>query len=150
MVKCKYCGGENPDKNKFCMNCGAPLDHDAADAVEQQDFTEEDLPAQADVPEPEPFQEDPFGQPQPALDPAVNMSNAPVEPIPIGGLIAWAVFVILGCWIPGAAALYYIFKINKAQSVEEQQQLLGNAKKILIVGTVLSALNLLRMIGMRS
>ena len=143
MIKCKYCGGDNPDDNKFCMHCGAPLDHDAQDAAEQQGFTEEHLPAQTDVPEPE----QPYEDVPPSYEPTYSASNQYVEPVPIAGLVAWAIFVILGCWIPGVVALYYIFKINKAATFEEQQQLLGNARKVLIVGTVLSALNLFRMIA---
>ena len=151
MIKCKYCGGENPDSHKFCMNCGAPLDHDAQDAVEQQDYAEEEFTMETEPPKPETVEIPPeqFNEVQPHFDPSVNMSGMPVEKIPLGGLIAWAVFVILGCWIPGVVALYYIFKINKAASYEEQQQLLTNAKRILIVGTVLSALNLFRMVGAR-
>ena len=68
---------------------------------------------------------------------------------PIGGLIAWAIFNTLGCLIPGAIALYYIFKINKAASYDEQQQLLTNTKRILVVGTVLCVLNLIMQFGGR-
>ena len=144
MIKCKYCGGENPDNNKFCMNCGAPLDHDAQDEVEQHEYAEENLPVQTEEPgpAPEPTPQDSYNNVRPPYDPAAGMSGPAVEPVPIGGLIAWAIFNTLGCLIPGAVALFYIFKINKAASYEEQQQLLTNTKRILIVGTVLCVLNL--------
>ena len=144
MKKCVYCGGENPDDNKFCMNCGAPMDHDAQDTAEQQEHVEESLPVQTQAPKPAPEQvpsaPENYGQ-QPIVSTG-GMSGPAVEPVPIGGLIAWAIFNTLGCLIPGAIALFYIFKINKASSYEEQQQLLTNTKRILIVGTVLCVLNL--------
>ena len=148
MIKCKYCGGENPDNNKFCMNCGAPLDHDAQDAVEQQEYAEENLPAQTEAPKPAPEQvpTEPHNYGQ---QPFASTAGPAVEPVPIGGLIAWAIFNTLGCLIPGAVALFYIFKINKAASYEEQQQLLTNTKRILIVGTVLCLLNLFLQFGGR-
>lgn len=145
MIKCQYCGQEIPDDSKFCTNCGAPVEQAVA-----AEPVHEELPVEMynHEPEPEPVQPpaQQYGQEPPVFEPAVESYQQPVQPIPTGGLIAWAVFVILGCWIPGVVALYYIFKINKAQSVSEQEQLLSNAKKVLIIGTVLSALNLLRMI----
>lgn len=151
MIKCKYCGGDNPDNNKFCMNCGAPLDHDAKDAAEQQAYEEHHLPVETEVqkPEPEPEQipTEQYNNVQPPFNPAFNMPGAAVEPVPIGGLIAWAIFVCLGCLIPGAVALFYIFKINKSASVEEQQMLLSRTKKILIAGTVLCVINLIMQMG---
>ena len=149
MIKCKYCGGENPDDNKFCMNCGAPLDHDAQDAVEQQGFHEGNPPAQTDFlsPEPEEIPSQPYSDPQPFYQTSPGVSGPAVEPVPIGGYIAWAIFNIIGCWIFGAVALYYIFKINKAATYEEQQQLLTNTKRILIVGTVLCVLLILQFGG---
>ena len=148
MIKCKYCGGENPDNNKLCMNCGAPLDHDAQDAVEQQEYAEEKLPAQTEAPKPVPEQipSEPHNYGQ---QPYASTTGPAVEPVPIGGLIAWAIFNTLGCLIPGAVALFYIFKINKAASYEEQQQLLTNTKRILVVGTVLCLLNLFLQFGGR-
>ncbi len=150
MIKCKYCGGENPDNNKFCMNCGAPLEHDAQDAAEQQGFHEENLPpVQTGTSAPEQIPPEPHDNAQPFYETAPGVSGPAVEPVPIGGLIAWAIFNTLGCLIPGAVALYYIFKINKAASYDEQQQLLTNTKRILVVGTVLCVLNLIMQFGGR-
>ena len=152
MIKCNYCGGENPDDYKFCMNCGAPLDHDhdAQDAAEQQGFHEEDTPVQTDflAPEPEEIPSQPYSA-QPFYETSSGVPGPAVEPVPLGGYIAWAIFNTLGCLIPGAVALYYIFKINKAATYEEQQQLLTNTKRILIVGTVLCVLNLVLQFGSR-
>ena len=145
MIKCRYCDGENPDSNKFSMNCGAPLDHNAKEAAEQQEYTGNTQPMETEVPRLE--SEKPAWELNNShmhvYDQPVNPPYTPVEPIPIGGLIAWAVIDMLGCLIPGIVALVYIFKINKAGSYEEQQQLLSTSKKILIVGTVLCVLNLL-------
>ena len=73
-------------------------------------------------------------------------NNRTVTPIPIGGYIAWSIFVILFCTIPGIAALIYVLRINRAATVEEQLKTMDTAKKILIVGTVLAVLNLVSMI----
>ena len=75
-----------------------------------------------------------------------SRSNRTVTPIPIGGYIAWSIFVILFCTIPGVAALVYVLRINRAATVEEQLKTMDTAKKILIVGTVLAVLNLVSMI----
>ena len=153
MIKCKYCGGENPDDNKFCMNCGAPLDAKAPDAVDHQEWTGNTQPMETQAPAPQPESElsawEPNNGAPMEYDQPVNHEVTPMEPVPIGGLIAWAIIDMLGCLIPGIVALVYIFKINKAASYEEQQQLLTTSKRILIVGTVLCVLNLLASFGAR-
>ena len=141
MKICPYCHNENENDNKFCNFCGAPFENDAAKAentgvesvpeVEPSDYQtqENTVPAQeSEVPVHNSF------------DPGAN--NGPVTPIPIGGYIAWSIFVILFCTIPGIAALIYVLRINRAATVEEQLKTMDTAKKILIVGTVLAVINL--------
>lgn len=70
----------------------------------------------------------------------------PPEKIPIGGYVAWAIANILFCTIPGAIGLFFVLKINKAATQEEQLKAMDTAKKALIIGSVLAALNLLSQI----
>lgn len=145
MKICPYCHNENENDNKFCNFCGAPFENDAA----KTESTEVES-----VPEFEPIDYQTQESSAPAqesevpvynsYDPGAN--NRPVTPIPIGGYIAWSIFVILFCTIPGVAALIYVLRINRAATVEEQLKTMDTAKKILIVGTVLAVLNLVSMI----
>lgn len=153
MVICPYCGSENADENKFCDNCGAPLKEQRSEAADQESIV------------PNESSEDPYGS---AEDDSLSNNDQPyqgnvqndgspayisttqmVEPIPTGGLVVWAAIVLLLCTIPGAVAFYFIAKINKASSYEEQQDLLKKTKIILIVGTVLGVLGLFGQIGAR-
>ena len=77
----------------------------------------------------------------------LGANNGTVTPIPIGGYVAWSIFVILFCTIPGIAALFYVLRINRATTPEEQLKTLDTAKKILIVGTVLAVINLVSTIA---
>lgn len=141
MKICPYCHNENENDNKFCNFCGAPFENDAA----KTENTEVES-----VPEFEPIDYQTQENTVPAqesevpvhnsFDPGAN--NGPVTPIPIGGYIAWSIFVILFCTIPGIAALIYVLRINRAATVEEQLKTMDTAKKILIVGTVLAVINL--------
>ena len=145
MKICPYCRNENENDNKFCNFCGSPFENDAA----KTENTEVES-----VPEFEPIDYQTQESSAPAqesevpvynsYDPGAN--NGPVTPIPIGGYIAWSIFVILFCTIPGIAALIYVLRINRAATVEEQLKTMDTAKKILIVGTVLAVLNLVSMI----
>ena len=145
MKICPYCRNENENDNKFCNFCGSPFENDAA----KTENTEVES-----VPEFEPIDYQTQESSAPAqesevpvynsYDPGAN--NRPVTPIPIGGYIAWSIFVILFCTIPGIAALIYVLRINRAATVEEQLKTMDTAKKILIVGTVLAVLNLVSMI----
>ena len=145
MKICPYCHNENENNNKFCNFCGAPFENDAPKA--------ENTAAES-VPEFEPINYQPQESPAPAQGNEVPVYNNPdfgagnetVTPIPIGGYVAWSIFVILFCTIPGVAALIYVLRINKAATREEQLKTLDTAKKILIVGTVLAVFNLVNVI----
>lgn len=145
---CPYCKNENPDSNKFCTSCGAPLE----DIKPQESTPEAPVMEETEVAvndhQPEAEQSSAPNDSQvtsPFDPPPVSYQNyqQEVQPIPIGGYIAWAVFNILFCTIPGAIGLYFVFKINKSTTVEEQQKNLDYAKKALIIGTVLAVLNLI-------
>lgn len=149
MFICPYCGSENADGNKFCDNCGAPLKEQNTEVTVQESSFPNDSSADSYDSAKEDSSNS-YGQPY--QDDATNYGNPigqTVEPIPTGGLVVWAVVVLLLCWIPAAFALYYIFKINKATSYEEQQDLLKKAKTALIIGSVLGVLNLVSQIGLR-
>ena len=145
MKICPYCRNEIENVNKFCNFCGSACENDSA----KTENTEVES-----VPEFEPIDYQTQENTVPAqesevpvhnsFDPGAN--NGPVTPIPIGGYIAWSIFVILFCTIPGIAALIYVLRINRAATVEEQLKTMDTAKKILIVGTVLAVLNLVSMI----
>ena len=170
MKICPYCSNENQDTNRYCIACGAPLD-DVKPVAEEPAVVEpaaevpaaEAAPAEAAPAEPqesfyEPAQtstESGGAKEDSLINPGHNNYNIPpvsynqqVTPIPIGGYVAWSIAVILFCTIPGVIALYYVLKINKATTVEEQQQTLSTAKKVLIVGTALAVINLISTIGM--
>ncbi len=145
MKICPYCHNENENDNKFCNFCGAPFENDAAKAENTEvesvpEFEPIDYQTQENT---VPAQESEVSVHN-SFDPGAN--NGPVTPIPIGGYIAWSIFVILFCTIPGIAALIYVLRINRAATVEEQLKTMDTAKKILIVGTVLAVLNLVSMI----
>ena len=127
MAVCSHCGEPVVEGASFCANCGAPLKEEPAQTY------------QNDIFEPVP-QEEPgiFDQPQPSA-----YVPQPVEPIPTGGLIAWGIFVLLFCTIPGVVALINTRKINRATSYEEQQHALDVTKKWLIAGTILAVLNMI-------
>ena len=145
MKICPYCHNENENDNKFCNFCGAPFENDAAKAGNT---------GVESVPEFEPIDYQTQENTVPAQESEVPVHNSfdsgannrTVTPIPIGGYIAWSIFVILFCTIPGVAALVYVLRINRAATVEEQLKTMDTAKKILIVGTVLAVLNLVSMI----
>ena len=146
MKICPYCHNENENSNKFSNFCGAPFENDAA---------KEENNAVESVPEYEPNDYQPQDNPVPAQESEVPVynnydlgaNNGTVTPIPIGGYVAWSIFVILFCTIPGIAALFYVLRINRATTPEEQLKTLDTAKKILIVGTVLAVINLVSTIA---
>ena len=153
MFICPYCGSENADENKFCDNCGAPLKERNTDVTVQESSVLNDSSADsygsAGDDSPNSYDQPYQGGAQNYGSPTYISPGQMVEPIPTGGLVVWAVVVLLLCWIPAAFALYYIFKINKATSYEEQQDLLKKAKTALIIGSVLGVLNLVSQIGLR-
>ena len=69
--------------------------------------------------------------------------NAPIAPIPTGGLLAWSIITILLCTIPGIVALVNTLGINKATTVEEQQKKMSAARLWCIIGTVLGILGVI-------
>ena len=148
MKICPYCKNENEDNNKFCNFCGAPFENEAAKTEETAVETVPDY-------EPHDYQPEENNDPvtaQQSETPVYNSFsqnnyNRPVEPIPIGGYIAWSILVILFCTIPGIAGLVYVLRINRATTVEEQQKNLDTAKKIPMVGTVLAVFNLVTQIA---
>lgn len=153
MLICPYCGSENADENKFCDNCGAPLKERNTDVTVQESSVLNDSSADSYG---SAGDDSPNSYDQPYQDGAQNYGSTTysgpgqmVEPIPTGGLVVWAAIVLLLCTIPGAVAFYFIAKINKASSYEEQQDLLRKTKIILIVGTVLGVLGLIGQIGAR-
>ena len=79
--------------------------------------------------------------------PQQNYYQQMPDPIPLGGMTAWAIVIILFCTIVGIVALVKVRGINNAVTYEEQQQRLKSAKTWLIVGSVLSVLSVLSMIG---
>lgn len=166
MSLCPYCGNENPDTNNFCSSCGAKLmkppvrpekeedpalmpEAETAGSIQKPEAEEPAAdPAEAAVTnaaEGPHFDEHAADQPPipPYADTAYSGGQQPPEKLPIGGYIAWAVFNILFCTIPGAIGLYYVLRINKAATVEDQLKAKDSAKKALMIGTVLAVLNLL-------
>ena len=143
---CPYCDSENSDSAKFCTSCGASLAEAAVTetAVAETDAfadpADEAVNQASDIRDDAPVVESPYAPPY---------YGEPVVPIPIGGLIAWSVIVILFCLIPGIVALVKVLGINSAPTVEEQQRRLASAKVWLIVGTVLGALSLIGGVGSR-
>ena len=94
MKICPYCRNENENDNKFCNFCGSPFENDAA----KTENTEVES-----VPEFEPIDYQTQENTVPAQESEVSVhnsfdpgaNNGPVTPIPIGGYIAWSIFVIL-------------------------------------------------------
>ena len=148
MKICPYCKNENEVSNKYCNYCGAPFENETAKTEE----TSIEPAASFEPAEYQPEQEsDPPAVEEsgyPAYDSAgMNGQNRPVEPVPIGGLVAWSIFVVLFCTIPGIVALFYVLRINRAATVEEQMKTMDTAKKILIAGTALAVFNLITQIA---
>ena len=61
-------------------------------------------------------------------------------------LSLWAVFDILFSLLFGILGLVFVLKINKSETVEEQQKNLKYARIFLIIGSVIAALNILLII----
>lgn len=72
--------------------------------------------------------------------------DSKIPEIAIGKYVAWAVFDILFSLLFGILGLVFVLKINKSETVEEQQKNLKYARIFLIIGTVIAALNILLMI----
>lgn len=51
MIKCKYCGSENPDDTTFCMNCGAAIIPEDESRVETETTKEGETILEAYQPE---------------------------------------------------------------------------------------------------
>lgn len=51
MIKCKYCGSENPDDTSFCMNCGAAIIPEDESRVETETTREGETILEAYQPE---------------------------------------------------------------------------------------------------
>lgn len=169
MSLCPYCGNDNPDTNNFCSSCGAKLmrapakpevenepieTHEETSGCEPPQIPEETSdhwsePAPAET-EAGPAFENSVNEQQPVYQqtppPYSGYGQQPPEKIPIGGYIAWAIVNILFCTIPGAIGLYFVLKINKAPTQDDQLRAVDSAKKALMIGSVLAALNLLMQI----
>lgn len=72
--------------------------------------------------------------------------DSKIPEIAIGKYVAWAVFDILFSLLFGILGLVFVLKINKSESVDEQQKNLKYARIFLIIGTVIAALNILLII----
>ena len=114
MKYCPYCGAQNEDNAVYCPNCGANL----AQPVSQSNYT-------------------------PPADPTYNYAPPRPEPYSNGGLIAWSIITLLLCTIPGIVALVKACKINKATTVEIQEETIRSCKTWNIVGTVLGAISII-------
>lgn len=119
MVFCNNCGASNPDGTMTCTRCGAPLQA----PVQQGSYQAMD-----------PMRAAPYAMPPKP------------EPVPTGGLIAWAIITLLLCTIPGIVALVNASGINSAMTVEEQQKKISTTKTWCLVGTILGGLALIFMI----
>ena len=171
MSLCPYCGNENPDTNNFCSSCGAKLMKPPVRPEKEEDpvlMPEAEAAGSIQKPEAEEPAADPMeaavtsadegphfdehapDQPPipPYAGPDYTGGQQPAGKIPIGGYIAWAVFNILFCTIPGVIGLFYVLKINKAATEEDQLRAVDSAKKALMIGSVLAVLNLLGQITM--
>lgn len=117
MANCPNCGSFAPDGNRFCQNCGAPLQGGSqAVSTQPQDYQQ-------------PYPYEPYVQ--------------PVTPYATGGLIAWSIITLLLCTIPGIVALVKACGINKATTVEDQMARISSTKTWCTVGTVLGVLALI-------
>lgn len=153
MSLCPYCGNDNPDTNNFCSSCGAKLMRaPAKPEVENEPIETPEETSGCEPPQIPEETSDHWSEPAPAeteAGPAFENSvneQQPPEKIPIGGYIAWAIVNILFCTIPGAIGLYFVLKINKAPTQDDQLRAVDSAKKALMIGSVLAALNLLMQI----
>lgn len=72
--------------------------------------------------------------------------DSKIPEIAIGKYIAWSVFDILFSLLFGILGLVFVLKINKSDTVEEQQKNLKYARIFLIIGTVIAILNIVLMI----
>ena len=72
--------------------------------------------------------------------------DSKIPEIAIGKYVAWAVFDILFSLLFGILGLVFVLKINKSETVEEQQKNLKYARIFLIIGSVIAALNILLII----
>ena len=135
MAFCTNCGAQLPENSNHCPNCGAPVNPGPAGQPEGTSWQETSGPA---------FGQEganpPYGQQQPYSSYNQSYAPVPVPQVPTGGLMAWSIITLLLCTIPGIVALVNVTKINKAVTVEEQQQKIKNAKIWCTVGTVLGVL----------
>ncbi len=138
---CPFCDRENPDTAEICEGCGASLAEIPVTEPKPAAFSE---PVQDTVNQKPNIHVQGDIVQSPYAPPAYG-----VEPLPLGGLIAWSVIVILFCLIPGVVALVKVLNINKAQTYEEQMARYNNAKVWLIAGTVLGVLSLMGGVGSR-
>ncbi|MBQ9156493.1 MAG: zinc-ribbon domain-containing protein [Eubacterium sp.] len=113
MNTCPNCGTTVQDEINVCPNCGTIL--------------EEDQPVK-----------EPADRYVHTHDPVKNYGS--VEPYATGGLMAWSIITLLFCTIAGAVAIYTTTQINKAETLEEQQKKIKQAKIWCAVGTVLGVL----------
>lgn len=149
MKICPYCRNKVEDTCKFCTSCGAPLDNaePAAEVPETPAVEPTDIEPAQEPQQQEPQQ--PVNETPPTYNPQPSYYSQKPEPVAIGGYIAWSILCILLCTIPGAIGLFYVLKINKATTLEEQQNTIKTAKIILTVGTVLGVLSLIGQLGAR-
>ena len=72
--------------------------------------------------------------------------DSKIPEIAIGKYVAWAVFDIFFSLLFGILGLVFVLKINKSETVDEQQKNLKYARIFLVIGTVIAALNILLII----
>ena len=159
MAMCPYCGESVPDGKAFCTNCGASLKmtHDNPHAPQEVPKPEDPFRPAGDLASPQDNSYGNSGADVPSYQSSYQSTSQdydpvpqPPAPIPVGGLIAWSIFVILFCTIPGVVSIIKVRSINQAPTLEEQQLRMDSAKKWLIAGTVLAVLNIIIQIISRS
>lgn len=96
MMKCTYCGFENPDNSKFCVNCGGKFENSVAPQPEQPPIYQTQQPQTPYQPQQPTYQpQQPTYQPQqPVMTNQVYM-NEPPKKKRKGCLIAVIVVVAL-------------------------------------------------------
>ena len=160
MPFCTNCGAEIQAGSKFCVYCGqaqsggSDVPAGTVSGAPADGYSAYSAPA------------DPYAQGAPAQGSAYGGSDysyggAPgynpdytrnatsaVEPVNTTGLMIWSVVTFLLSLIPGLIAVSLTRKINKCDTVEQQQKTIRNVKIWCIIGDVLGVIVLLiRMSG---
>ncbi len=115
MITCPNCGTIVEDEINVCPSCGTILEEDQPEIVPADNVNE-------------------------VSDAAYEPAQEVLQPYATGGLMAWSIITLFFCTLPGVLALINTTQINKAETVEEQQQKIKTAKIWCAVGTVLGVL----------